>query len=98
MGMDWSLKPMDGWYFNIGKREFFVKSNQIRKTSKFLAKVLTKAGYPETEKGMCYLRENMIRARYEICCSKNGFRYVNISGVNFSGFGDENTTVIVLDD
>ena len=38
-----------GWYFNVGRKEYFVESNQQNKTKKFAEKILEAMKEPVTD-------------------------------------------------
>lgn len=86
-----------GWYFNVGRKEFFVESNQQNKTRKFAEKILETMKVPVTDGNISFLLYSLIKANLEIkhcpACPDLGVEehdYYNIFGKNFSGYGSEN--------
>ena len=80
-----------GWYFNIGRKEFFVISNQEKKTKKFVEKILKALLLPinpDTIKELSYymMRGNIEIKHCEGCKELNtqAKDYYNIFGKNFS--------------
>lgn len=85
-----------GWYFNVGRKEYFVESNQQNKTKKFAEKILEAMKAPVTDGNISYLQYSLIKANLEIkhcpACPDFGVKehdYYNIFGKNFSGFGSD---------
>jgi len=87
---------LKGWYFNDGKKlEYFIISDQVRKTDKFIQSILKECNIPVNVRSIAYLKQYLTPANYEIKKAGN-YSYVNIFGDTFGGFGDENTIVIDL--
>lgn len=91
-----------GWYFNVGRKEYFVESNQQNKTKKFAEKILKAMKAPVTDGNISYLQYSLIKANLEIkhcpACPDFGVEehdYYNIFGKNFSGFGSDGMTIIL---
>lgn len=83
-----------GWYFNVGRKEFFVESNQKNKTKKFAEKILDAMKAPVTDGNISFLLYSLVKANLEIkhcpACPEFGVEehdYYNIFGKNFCGFG-----------
>lgn len=88
-----------GWYFNVGRKEYFVETMQQNKTRAFLEKVLVAGNWEVSDGNIGFLRQNMIKANLEIkhcpaCPDLNvkAHDYYNIFGKNFSGYGSEDIT------
>lgn len=85
-----------GWYFNVGKKEYFVETTQQNKTKKFAEKILQAMQAEISEGNVQYILHNLIKANLEIkhcpACPDMGIEardYYNIFGKNFSGYGSE---------
>lgn len=83
-----------GWYFNVGRKEFFVESNQKNKTKKFAEKILDAMKVPVTDGNISFLLYSLVKANLEIkhcpACPEFGMEehdYYNIFGKNFCGLG-----------
>ena len=83
-----------GWYFNIGRKEYFVESTQQNKTKKFAEKILLAMGAEISSANIDYILYSLIKANLEIkhcpACPDldvEEFDYYNIFGKNFSGYG-----------
>ena len=96
-----------GWYFNIGRKEFFVESSQQNKTKKFAEKILEAMKAPVTDGSISFLLCSLIKANLEIKHSPASpdlgveeHDSYNIFGKNFNGSGSENVndgmTVILI--
>ena len=78
-----------GFYFNIGKKEFFCKTAYKNKSNLLAGKILDKleiANNPDTRKELLYW---IVKAFCEVKTAGN-FQYFNIYGKNFSGSGPDN--------
>ena len=89
---------LSGFYFNIGRKEFFVKTDYKNKTQVLAKKILRKLLLPEnpdTIKELLYYiipancQIKHLEANSERMVSPEGKYYYNIFGKNFSGYGSE---------
>ena len=85
-----------GWYFNVGRKEIFVESDQKNKTCKFAEKILTALDYPTNSGNIDFVLHQLIKANLEVkhCPANPTFGvvehdYYNIFGKNFSGYDSE---------
>ena len=98
-----------GWYFSVGRREFFVITDQKKKTDKLATKVLKDLKVPVNADTIADIRYRMMAAKCELKSAKalpglggEPYYYYNIFGTGFSGYGtnvnDGYTTLIKLED
>ena len=85
-----------GWYFNVGRREFFVETERQNKTRTFAEKILDAMKEDVSEGKINYILHHLIKAQLEIkhcpAIPDMGIKphdYYNIFGKNFSGYGSE---------
>lgn len=87
-----------GFYFNIGKFEFFVKTDYKRKTKTLASKILRKINLPENPSTIKEIQYYLVPANCEVkfCKGKhdgplqwNDKYYFSIYGKNFSGYGSD---------
>lgn len=92
-------KVYSGFYFNIGKFEFFVKTDYKRKTKTLASKILKKINLPENPSTIKEIQYYLVPANCEVkfCKGKHdgplqwdSFYYFSIYGKNFSGHGSDN--------
>ena len=85
-----------GWYFNIGAKEYFIESNRQNKTRNFICKILDTIKAPITDANISFIQNRLLKANMEIkhcsACADLGVKehdYYNIYGDNFSGYGSD---------
>lgn len=91
---------MEGYYFNVGKHEFFIETKRKRLTDIFIADVMKNAHLaPVTMETIKQLRYEMLPAFCEIkhcpAVPELGVKehdYYNIYGKNFGGYGSADIT------
>lgn len=85
---------IQGWYFNIGVKEYFIESNRQNKTRNFIEKILDVIKAPITDANISFIQSRLLKANMEIkhclACADLGVKehdYYNIYGDNFSSYG-----------
>lgn len=96
---------LSGFYFHVGRTEFFVKTEQKNITVNFIRKILSAINEdPNNEKAVKYVKYYLTRANCQIksyipskeVCKDYGYKegeriyYYNIFGKNFGGHGSDN--------
>lgn len=96
-----SGETLQGFYFNIGRREFFAVTDRKNKTSKLAGDIIAamqRAGLPvhDSEQGRAVILRAIIPGRCAVklcpaCADLNTPEryYFNIYGANYSGYGAE---------
>lgn len=86
----------NGWYFNIGRKEYFVETERQNKTRTFAEKILDAIGAEKSDGNIKYILYSLIKAHLEIkhCpdipdMGIKAHDYYNIFGKNFSGYGSD---------
>lgn len=85
-----------GWYFVIGKKEFFCETKRQNKTTGLCEGILKSLNQPVTEGNIEYLKTKLLKANLEVKWCPDvpdmgikGHYYYNIWGKNFSGYGSD---------
>jgi hypothetical protein len=100
-----SGEVLSGFYFNAGRTEFFVKTEQKNVTVNFIRKILSAINEdPNNEKAVKYIKYHLMKANCQIksfvpskeVCKTYGYKeneriyYYSIFGKDFGGYGSDN--------
>ena len=89
---------MNGYTFMLGGKDYFIVTNQTRKTKQLAIKILKCMDIAVSDNGIEFLMNNMYKATCVVRGEKR--QYYEISGADFGGRGsfidDGNTIIIYL--
>lgn len=94
-------EKLNGFYLNIGRKEYFITTNRTNKTQSLASAILRKLLLPDNPDTRAEVLYWITKASCEIKTTKTGLSYFNIFGDNFAGYGsddinDGNTVIIEI--
>lgn len=91
------MNTMNGFYFLMGCKDVFVKTEKKNKTVGLAKAICEKMGFPASQNNVTELIRRLQKATYQLTILSNGRKCHDIKGNGFSygSFVDENNTIII---
>ena len=91
------MNKMNGFYFLMGCKDIFVKTEKKNKTVGLAKEICEKMGFPPSQNNVNELIRRLQKATYQLTILSNGRKCHDITGDGFSygSFVDENKTTII---